>query len=106
MFDLYADHCKFPSEDRETARARFGALTASIPHPIPFSSSLLATQIIPFRTTNADFPPSRLAARMLDRDHYLVPEAAIEQGIIDKVLRKRPATSTSGSEGESRAAAP
>lgn len=105
MFDLYADHCKFPDEDRETARARFGASTSPILHPIPLSSSLLV-QVIPFPRTNADFPPSRLAARMLDRDHYLVPEAAIEQGIIDKVLRKRPATSMSGSEGESRAAAP
>lgn len=25
MFDLYADHCKFPDEERETARKRFGA---------------------------------------------------------------------------------
>ena len=24
MFDLYADHCKFPDEERETARKRFG----------------------------------------------------------------------------------
>ncbi|GAA6028734.1 hypothetical protein JCM8097_007368 [Rhodosporidiobolus ruineniae] len=60
MFDLYADHCKFPNEDRETARSRF--------------------------------------ARMLDRDHYLTPEAAIEQGIIDRVLRKRPG-GASGQEG-------
>ncbi|GAA6020589.1 hypothetical protein JCM11491_000806 [Sporobolomyces phaffii] len=29
--------------------------------------------------------------RMLDRDHYLVPTAAIDQGIIDRVLTKRPA---------------
>jgi ATP-dependent protease ClpP protease subunit len=28
---------------------------------------------------------------MLDRDHYLVPSAAIDQGIIDQVLKKRPA---------------
>lgn len=27
---------------------------------------------------------------MLDRDHYLVPTQAIEQGIIDQVLTKRP----------------
>ncbi|GAA5825150.1 hypothetical protein JCM11251_006120 [Rhodosporidiobolus azoricus] len=66
MFDLYADHCKFATEDRETARSRF--------------------------------------ARMLDRDHYLVPEDAIKQGIIDQVLRKRPAATSS--EGESAAAAP
>lgn len=25
MFDLYADHCKFRDEDRETARKRFGS---------------------------------------------------------------------------------
>ncbi|GAA5972027.1 hypothetical protein JCM11641_002462 [Rhodosporidiobolus odoratus] len=61
MFDLYADHCKHPDEDRETARARF--------------------------------------ARMLDRDHYLIPEAAIGQRIIDQVLRKRPATAGGGSGG-------
>ncbi|CEQ41238.1 SPOSA6832_02936, partial [Sporobolomyces salmonicolor] len=35
-------------------------------------------------------------ARMLDRDHYLVPEAAIEQGIIDQVLKKRPVESKEG----------
>ncbi|GAA5956954.1 hypothetical protein JCM3765_006650 [Sporobolomyces pararoseus] len=52
MFDLYADHCILPDEEREHARSRF--------------------------------------ARMLDRDHYLVPSAAIEQGIIDQVLKKRP----------------
>ncbi|GAA5868372.1 hypothetical protein JCM1840_005659 [Sporobolomyces johnsonii] len=52
MFDLYADHCLLPNEEREVARARF--------------------------------------ARMLERDHYLIPEAAIEQGIIDQVLTKRP----------------
>ncbi|GJN90049.1 hypothetical protein Rhopal_003047-T1 [Rhodotorula paludigena] len=52
MFDLYADHCKLPHEERETTRERF--------------------------------------ARMLDRDHYLVPMQAIEQGIIDQVLTKRP----------------
>ncbi|GAA5828160.1 hypothetical protein JCM5353_007811 [Sporobolomyces roseus] len=55
MFDLYADHCILPNEEREHARSRF--------------------------------------ARMLDRDHYLIPSAAIEQGIIDQVLTKRPADS-------------
>lgn len=39
---------------------------------------------------------------MLDRDHYLTPDAAIKQGIIDQVLVKRPPTgrdsATSGSE--------
>ncbi|GAA5940030.1 hypothetical protein JCM1841_001952 [Sporobolomyces salmonicolor] len=58
MFDLYADHCLLPNEEREVARGRF--------------------------------------ARMLDRDHYLVPEAAIEQGIIDQVLKKRPVESKEG----------
>lgn len=29
MFDLYADHCKFADEDRETARQRFGAYPLS-----------------------------------------------------------------------------
>ncbi|GAA6055627.1 hypothetical protein JCM3770_006732 [Rhodotorula araucariae] len=56
MFDLYADHCKFPTEERQTARERF--------------------------------------ARMLDRDHYLTPEDAIQQGIIDQVLRQRPRSSS------------
>ncbi|TKA55887.1 hypothetical protein B0A53_01582 [Rhodotorula sp. CCFEE 5036] len=59
MFDLYADHCKFPDEERETARKRF--------------------------------------AQMLDRDHYLTPDAAIKQGIIDHVLVKRP--SSGGDDG-------
>ncbi|KWU44792.1 hypothetical protein RHOSPDRAFT_33609 [Rhodotorula sp. JG-1b] len=59
MFDLYADHCKFPDEERETARKRF--------------------------------------AQMLDRDHYLTPDAAIKQGIIDHVLVKRP--SSDGDDG-------
>ncbi|BGP33324.1 hypothetical protein JCM10296v2_005122 [Rhodotorula toruloides] len=61
MFDLYADHCKFRDEDRETARKRF--------------------------------------AQMLDRDHYLTPEGAIGQGIIDHVLKKRPSAMAS-TEGE------
>lgn len=29
---------------------------------------------------------------MLDRDHYLTPDAAIKQGIIDHVLVKRPSS--------------
>lgn len=33
-------------------------------------------------------------ARMLDRDHYLVPEAAIDQAIIDRILTKRQPSST------------
>ncbi|GAA6050382.1 hypothetical protein NBRC10513_008089 [Rhodotorula toruloides] len=61
MFDLYADHCKFRDEDRETARKRF--------------------------------------AQVLDRDHYLTPEGAIGQGIIDHVLKKRPSAMAS-TEGE------
>jgi ATP-dependent protease ClpP protease subunit len=43
---------------------------------------------------------------MLDRDHYLVPEAAIEQGIIDKVLRKRPSSQAALEEGAGKVAAP
>ncbi|GAA5991035.1 hypothetical protein JCM10908_006512 [Rhodotorula pacifica] len=60
MFDLYADHCKFRDEERETARKRF--------------------------------------AQMLDRDHYLTPDAAIKQGIIDHVLVKRPSSGAGESE--------
>lgn len=33
---------------------------------------------------------------MLDRDHYLTPDAAIKQGIIDQVLVKRPSSSGEG----------
>ncbi|GAA5923007.1 hypothetical protein JCM3775_006222 [Rhodotorula graminis] len=62
MFDLYADHCKFPDEDRQVARERF--------------------------------------ARMLDRDHYLTPDEAIKQGIIDQVLSKRPSAGAAGPAGE------
>ncbi|KAK4048996.1 hypothetical protein OIO90_005631 [Microbotryomycetes sp. JL221] len=28
-------------------------------------------------------------ARMLDRDHYLTPESAVEQAIIDKIVSRR-----------------
>ncbi|GAA5850700.1 hypothetical protein JCM9279_006395 [Rhodotorula babjevae] len=62
MFDLYADHCKFPDEDRQVARERF--------------------------------------ARMLDRDHYLTPDEAIKQGIIDQVLTKRPSAGAAAPSGE------
>ncbi|ORY41190.1 ATP-dependent Clp protease proteolytic subunit [Leucosporidium creatinivorum] len=52
MFDLYADNCQLPGEEREETRTRF--------------------------------------ARMLDRDHYLIPSAAKAQAIIDRILSKRP----------------
>lgn len=36
---------------------------------------------------------------MLDRDHYLTPEEAIKQGIIDQVLSKRPRAEDAGAAG-------
>jgi len=37
---------------------------------------------------------------MLDRDHYLTPDEAIKQGIIDQVLTKRPSAGAATSSGE------
>lgn len=80
MFDIYSDHCAKEDETRDQSRNRFGR------------SHLLLEQI-----RNALLILSRLnqslfstTARLLDRDHYLTAEGGIREGLIDRIITKRP----------------
>lgn len=72
--------------------ARRGARACSLEIRFVFSFHRTSAALEQLDTDPGPNFRSRMSsARMLDRDHYLVPSAAIEQGIIDQVLTKRPA---------------
>lgn len=80
---MYAEHCEVAGETFQGAKDRFGTCAKS--------------SILPHKCEAYDI--ARPIERALERDHFMTAKEALSFGIIDKIVERRPAPTSTDADG-------